>query len=118
MASPEGRGLARRAWEAYASAVRSSPVVESLSRKLAVPVAMDLTGFWLIWHLEGGFEGLRRLGMSRSSIYRRISMFRETMGVHPDEYEMPGVTLDLLAYQTTPGVPVKREAGEPVKSAK
>jgi hypothetical protein len=107
MASPEGRGLARRAWDAYANAVTSAPVVQSLSRKLAVPVAMDLTGFWLLWHLEGGFEGLLRLGMSRSSIYRRVSLFRKTMGVHPDEYEMPGVTLDVVKYQTTPGVPVK-----------
>ena len=116
MASPEGRGLARRAWEASANAVRSSPVVESLARRLAAPVAMDLSGFWLLWHLEGGFEGLQRLGMSRSSIYRRISMFRETMGVHPDEYDMPGVSLDIKAYQTTPGVPVKSVEAELVKS--
>jgi hypothetical protein len=108
--------LARRAWEAYANVFRSSPVVESLARKVAVPVAMDLTGFWLLWHLEGGFEGLRRLGMSRSSIYRRISLFRKTMGVHPDEYEMPGVSLDLVQYQTTPGVPVKGEDAKLVKS--
>jgi hypothetical protein len=25
--------------------------------------------------------------------------------VHPDEYEMPGVKLDLTKYQTTPAVP-------------
>ena len=42
-------------------------------------------GFWLLWHVEGGFEGLQRIGMSRSSIYRRISAFRKLMEVHPDE---------------------------------
>jgi len=109
MESPEGRGIARRAWDAYADAVGkvSAPVVEPFARKLAVPVAMDLAGFWLLWHVEGGFEGLRRMGMSRSSIYRRISLFRRFFGVHPDEYEMPGVKLDLLKYQTTDAVPAE-----------
>jgi hypothetical protein len=46
------------------------------ARKIAVPVMLDLMGFWLAWHLEGGFEGLQRLGMSRASIYRRVSLFR------------------------------------------
>src|SRR3954465_14013478 len=107
MESPEGRGIARRAWDAYANAVGkvSAPVVEPFARKAAVPVAMDLAGFWLLWHAEGGFEGLRRIGMSRSSIYRRISLFRKIFGVHPDEYEMPGVTLSLTTYQTTPAAP-------------
>lgn len=105
MESPEGRGIARRAWDAYAEAVKKAPGVESFARKLAVPVAMDLAGFWLLWHVEGGFEGLQRMGMSRSSIYRRISLFRRFFGVHPDEYEMPGVRLDLLKYQTTDPVP-------------
>ena len=64
MESPEGRGRARRAWDAYAAAVGkvSAPVVEPFARKLSVPVAMDLAGFWLLWHVEGGFEGLRGWG--------------------------------------------------------
>src|SRR2546422_3832626 len=99
MESSEGKGIARRAWDAYAGAVRGSKAGQTLARKLAIPVAMDLVGFWLLWHLEGGFEGLRRLGMSRATIYRRVSLFRVTMGVHPDEYELPGVSLDVKAYQ-------------------
>ena len=107
MESPEGKGRARKAWDAYANAVNkvSRPVVEPFARKAAVPVMMDLAGFWLLWHVEGGFEGLQRIGMSRASIYRRISMFRRLMGVHPDEYEMPGVKLNVTKYQTTPAVP-------------
>src|SRR5215210_6467691 len=114
MPSPEGKGKARRAWDAYAAAVNKAarPVVEPFARKAAVPVMMDLAGFWLLWHVEGGFEGLMRLGMSRASIYRRIRVFRKLMGVHPDEYEMPGVRLDLTKYQTTDAAP-EREA-EPV----
>ncbi len=105
MESPEGRGIARRAWDAYASAVKGSPAVQGLSRKLALPVSVDLMGFWLVWHLEGGFEGLRRLGMSRASIYRRIKLFRIATGVHPDEFQLRGVTLDLEAYHSTPAPP-------------
>ena len=67
----------------------------------AVPVMLDLLGFWLAWHLEGGFEGLQRMGMSRASIYRRISLFRRSLGVHPDEYMPAGITLDIAAYQAS-----------------
>ena len=94
MESPEGRGRARRAWDAYANAIESSAAVQSLARKLAIPVALDLFGFWLLWHLEGGYEGLRALGMSRATIYRRVKLFRSTLGVHPDEWELLPDTTD------------------------
>ena len=103
MPSPEGKGIARRAWDAYAAQVNklAAPAVEPLARKIAVPVMLDLMGFWLAWHLEGGFDGLQRMGMSRASIYRRVSLFRRTLGVHPDEYQLPGVDLDIPAYQAS-----------------
>ena len=101
MPSPEGKGIARRAWDAYVAGVEkvAGPAIQPLARKAAVPVMLDLMGFWLAWHLEGGFEGLQRLGMSRASIYRRISLFRRTLGVHPDEFKYPGVKIDIKAYQ-------------------
>lgn len=100
MDSPEGRGIARRTWDAYAKTVTrlAGPAVEPLAKRLAAPAAVDLVGFWVVWHLHGGFEGLSRLGMSRASIYRRIKLFRSSFGVHPDEYELPGVSLDIAAY--------------------
>jgi hypothetical protein len=107
MPSPEGKGLARRAWEAYAAQVErvAGPAIQPLARKaaqaVAVPVLLDLMGFWLAWHLEGGFEGLQEMGMSRASIYRRVSLFRRTMGVHPDEYMPAGIALDIAAYQAS-----------------
>jgi hypothetical protein len=99
MASSEGQGIARRAWDAYAGAVERSPVTQTIARKMAIPVATDMIGFWALWHLEGGFEGMRRLGMSRATIYRRIKTFRLMLGVHPDEFEMPGITIDVAAYR-------------------
>ena len=105
MPSPEGKGIARKAWDRYVAQVErvAGPAIHPLARKaaekVAVPVLLDLMGFWMAWHLEGGFEGLQQMGMSRASIYRRISLFRKTLGVHPDEYKLAGVKLDIKAYQ-------------------
>jgi hypothetical protein len=43
MQSPEGKGKARRAWDAYAKTVEkvSRPVVEPFARKAAVPVIVS-----------------------------------------------------------------------------
>ena len=104
MPSSEGKGNARsrwlRAWDAYARTTKAvaGPAVEPAARWMAGRLVEDLAGFWLIWHLEGGFEGLQRLGMSRSSIYRRVKLFRRVFGMHPDEYEFPGVSIDLEEY--------------------
>jgi hypothetical protein len=100
MESPEGRGIARRAWDSYARTVNrvAAPYTEPAARRVAAPIGVDLMGFWLTWQLDGGFEGLLRLGMSRASIYRRIKAFRKYTGQHPDEFEMPGVKLDVSAY--------------------
>jgi hypothetical protein len=101
METPEGRGKARQAWDAYTGAVTkvATPALKPLVRKYAASSIVDLIGFWALWHLEGGFEGLQGMGMSRASIYRRIKLFRIAFGAHPDEFEMPGIALDLVAYR-------------------
>ena len=54
-------------------------------------MTFDLMGFWLTWHLHGGFEGMQRdLAMSRSAVYRRVSAFRRATGKHPDEFTPAG----------------------------
>jgi hypothetical protein len=104
MPTAEGHGTARdnlmRAWSAYERGVKNvaEPLLRPLADKIAAPVVLDMTGFWLAWHLEGGFEGLQRLGMSRASIYRRVSLFRKTFGAHPDEFSFPGVSIDVDEY--------------------
>ena len=112
MDSADGKGMARRAWDAYVKKSNQvfgpalHPLIRPTAEKIGGSVAVDLVGFWLTWHLEGGFEGVRRVGMSRSAIYRRIKMFRSLTGMHPDEFEMPGVSIDLKAYQARPGIKV------------
>ncbi len=102
--SPDGKGIARAAWEASTNGKAGKQVggdegIHPLVRWVAAPALIDLTGFWVIWHLRGGFEGLRATGLSRSSIYRRISLFRTATGMHPDEYVFPGIHLDIEEYQ-------------------
>lgn len=105
MESAEGQGIARRAWERYASTVNraAAPALKPFIDAAAAKGAADLLGFWLVWQLEGGFEGLRRNGMSRSTIFRKVGRFRQVTGKHPDEFELPGVTLDVEAYTKAKG---------------
>lgn len=100
MPSAEGRGIARRAWETYASSVRkvTDPLILPMAKSVSASTVADLTGFWVVWHLHGGFEGLRELGMSRAAIYRKTAMFRKLFGTHPDEFDFPGVRVDLEQY--------------------
>lgn len=101
MPSREGLGLA---WGRYKDAVNRLsqagllPGITEASEKLARETVLARAGFWLVWQLEGGFDGMRRLGMSEATIYRKIKTFRETFGMHPDEYRFPGVTVDVEAY--------------------
>ncbi len=105
MESADGKGIARRAWDAYVKKTNQlvgpalDPLLLPAAEKIGGAVAVDVFGFWLAWHLEGGFDGLRRMGLSRSAIYRRVKIFRSLTGFHPDEYSMPGVTIDLAAYR-------------------
>jgi hypothetical protein len=117
MESPEGRGIARRAWDTYAGAVNkvTLPVLTPFVRMYAAGSITDLIGFWAVWHLEGGFEGLQALGMSRASIYRRIKLFRIAFGAHPDEFEMPGIKLDLKDFREG-WAAIKKEKAKAAKS--
>lgn len=101
--TPEGKGRARRAWDAYVKAMSPVvasvlPVFEPAIRRVATSMTVDLLGFWMAWHLHGGFEGLVELGMHPSTVWRKVKLFRTVTGQHPDEFEMPGVTLDQAAY--------------------
>jgi hypothetical protein len=104
MATPEGKGRARKIWDAYAKAVNKTitpsvaPFLDPITQPVGRQLVEDLIGFWVLWHLYGGFEGLERFGMHQSTIWRKVKRFREIVGVHPDEYEMPGISIDPRAY--------------------
>jgi hypothetical protein len=98
--SPEGKGRARAAWDAYARAVSKTtgPLLQPVTRRMGAASAADLIGFWLLWHLQGGFEGLVELGMHPSTVWRKVNRFRTVFHQHPDEFEMPGVTINVGEY--------------------
>ena len=67
------------------------PLVKPLARKQGI----ELVGFWVAWHLYGGFEGpIERAGMHPSTVWRKVKKFRVAFKEHPDVYGMPGVTID------------------------
>jgi hypothetical protein len=90
MESREGAGIARRAWDAYVRAIgravtpAAMPLTGPVIRRFSVNKAVDLVGFWVMWHLHGGFEGLQKLGMAERTTYRQIKWFRLAYKEHPD----------------------------------
>lgn len=107
MPSPEGAGRAREAGvEAWGTYYRLNkvannfiyaifPGLRTALKGYTSAKIFDLFGFWLCWHLFGGFEGVSKaMGLSRSGIFRRIALFRQVFGEHPDVYQFPGVTVD------------------------
>ena len=72
--------------------------MEPLLRRFALGDVQELIGFWALWQLEGGSAGLERLGMPKSTIYRKVNLSRESFGVHPDVFAFPGLTADPETY--------------------
>lgn len=108
--SLEGKGRAKQAWDLYAKAVTKGftepvlipmlkPGIEAAARNWVE----DLIGFWFLWHLYGGFEGLERWGYHRATIFRKVKRFRQVFGAHPDEWEFPGISVDPKAYWEAAG---------------
>ncbi len=114
METPEGKGRAKKAWEAYLGVYQKrihptiAPFIDPALQPVGRQIVEDLIGFWVMWHLYGGFEGLERFGMHPSTIWRKVARFRKVTGQHPDEFEMPGITIDPKAYWTAPGTKVGR----------
>jgi hypothetical protein len=79
------------------------PILEPAAGAAAREWVADLVGFWVLWHLYGGFDNLVEYGFHPATIYRKINRFRRTFGQHPDEFKMPGVTIDPAAYWASAG---------------
>ncbi|MCU4184585.1 hypothetical protein K6U06_09465 [Acidiferrimicrobium sp. IK] len=114
MDSLEGRGLARSRWDAFMDN-ELEDVVTSLDltdlRKADTPLdeldtdvrdeiagwakeRSELIGFWVAWHLAGGFRQLEQGGWHRATIFRKVARFRTVFGEHPDEATFPWLRLD------------------------
>ena len=111
MPSPEGEGRAKTAYEsAYEVYLKTNtainkrlfgafPELREMLRGYTGARLVDLFGFWLMWQACGGFEGTQKaLGISKSQMYRRIALFREVFGEHPDVCEFAGITVDSVEF--------------------
>ncbi len=67
-------------------------------RRLAGSWTEELLGFWMAWHLYGGFEGLEKAGWHRATIFRKLKKFRSVFKMHPDDYKVVGVSIDHQAF--------------------
>src|SRR4051794_12959713 len=94
--SAEGKGIARRTWDAYAKGVNrvAGPALDPVAMAWARRLTEEQVGFWVLWHTLGGFEGLQRYGMHKSTIWRKVKKFRMVLGQHPDEFKFAGITID------------------------
>jgi hypothetical protein len=113
--SLEGYGIARARWTAFHDQVNDqvyADIAEAQGDRLEdstdeVPSEVleeindyvieqsELLGFWLAWHLAGGFGALEQAGWHRATIHRKIRHFRTFFGKHPDEYRHPFLNLNL-----------------------
>ncbi len=119
MATLEGLGIAASLWEEFLDdeleglaaqaqdegrVKPAQPRVENWPDDIRHEVATqvreesELLGFWLAWHLAGGFRQLELSGWHRATIFRKSRQFRDSYGAHPDETDFPWLTLDLRTY--------------------
>jgi hypothetical protein len=96
MPSAEGRGQAKDATDRLLEAHPDWAERIPFARQFGVKTSIASLGFWLVWQSSGGFDGLRKLGMPETTIWRYVRNFREGFGVHPDEYVLEGVDLDVV----------------------
>jgi len=59
------------------------PVVKEVSGR----IIQRMLGFWVMWHLAGGFDGLMAKGWtSRTAIYRSRAEFHRFMGMEVEAF--------------------------------
>ena len=116
MSTLEGQGVAADRWGTFLNdelediaedAMAKGPLppakdrIEDLDDDIQSDIAewahrrAELMGFWLAWHLAGGFRRLEVGGWHRATIFRKVRQFRDTFGTHPDEATFDWITLDL-----------------------
>ena len=86
--SPRPSPRPRRRMEDFDPEIRDDIAADALERS-------ELIGFWVAWHLAGGFDNLERGGWHRATIFRKVRRFRAAYGAHPDEFVFPWMQLDL-----------------------
>ena len=79
-------GSSTRARDFFASVGRRAGL-EPVAAAISGAVVQKLLGFWVMWHLAGGFDGLMAKGWtSRTAIYRSRAEFHRFMGMEVEAF--------------------------------
>lgn len=79
-------------WAAFLRRRADDPEVQQIYRD--TKEQSELIGFWVTWHLLGGFDQMEKQGWNRATLFRKIKRFRDHYDMHPDEYEFPWLKID------------------------
>jgi hypothetical protein len=61
--------------------------LEPLAKEISGRVVQRMVGFWVMWHLAGGLDGLIKTGwLSRTAVYRSRVEFTEIMKVDVEAF--------------------------------
>jgi len=61
--------------------------LEPLAKEISGRVVQRMVGFWVMWHLAGGFEPLIATGwLSRTATYRSRKEFGQIMHVEVEDF--------------------------------
>lgn len=98
--SPEGSGNAYRSVEDLHAERRRfhEPDIDVATAIASSGLDHELIGFWVMWHLTGGFDALVRFGMHPATVWRKVRRFRTVTGQHPDDCEFDGIALDAAGF--------------------
>lgn len=87
------------AWEDALKAVDRA--LGSRLQGVASATVARLIGFWVLWHLTGGFDGLKAAGWPRSTIWRSRQDFVKVFGVEVEDF-LPEMVADIGAWRERP----------------
>jgi hypothetical protein len=106
--SAEGAGVAFDRWRGYHHDLDEDVIAEAFSTPNTTMLELhpeivedlaaearersELIGFWVAWHLAGGFHNLEQGGWHRATIYRKVHRFRAAFGAHPTSSCFPGLS--------------------------
>lgn len=69
-------------WDALATLAGQIPGVTPFAQGIARNTVQRMLGFWVMWHVFGGQDGLLEAEvMAASTMYRQMSEFRAVFGV-------------------------------------
>lgn len=75
------------AWEVLGLIGGAIPGVSAISRGVARSSVQRLLGFWVMWHLYGGLQGILSHGvMAQSTAYRQVTEFRAVFGQEVEDW--------------------------------